>query len=447
MIEELLSAGESETVEFKKSLGERREILETIVAFANRNGGTILIGVDDSGKVLGVSIGKSTIESLVNDIRQSIEPSIIPSIDVVDLKGRNIVVIKVPKGYDAPYFYRGRAYIRIGKTNRVMTSTDIEQLITRRILDRTPLDSKPTNATITEIDERVVRWFTERARYARKLDIEFASTEDFARKLGIIVNDRLTIAGVLCFVRNPQKYIPYVIIRAGRLKNELTPIDDQIIEGNIFEQVSEAMKFIKKHINVTYKIREDGSREEIWEYPLWSLREAIVNAVTHRDYGIPSPIYIRIYDDRIEIESPGRLPEPLTVDDLREPHTSILRNPQIGKIMFMAGFIEAWGTGTNKMIEQCLKYGLPEPEFIETKVTFKVIFRKRFELNQTLEKLLKFIRERGEITRKDYQEYAEISERTARKHLEVLKKLGYIEAIRRGKQIYYRLKKSVKPEL
>ena len=245
----------------------------------------------------------------------------------------------------------------------------------------------------------------------------------------------------MCFTKNPQKYIPYAIIRAGRFRAELTPIDDQVIEGNIFEQIFEALKFIKKHINITYRIRENGLREEIWEYPLWSLREAIVNAVTHRDYSIPSPIYIRIYDDRIEIENPGKLPEPLTVESLRELHTSILRNSLIGKIMFMAGFIEAWRAGTNKMIEECLKNGLPEPEFVETKITFKVIFRKRLELNQTLKELLEFIKEKGEITRRDYQNHARISERTARKHLEELKKMGYIETIRRGKQIYYRLKK------
>jgi len=441
LIEELILRGESETVEFKKSLGERREIMETIVAFANRRGGTILIGVDDDGSVIGVNIGKGTIESLVNDIRQSIEPSIIPSVEVVEFRGKSVIIIKVPKGYDAPYFYRGRAYVRIGKTNRVMTSTDIEQLVARKILEKAPLDSRPTSATLNDVNEQMVRWFVERAKYARKLSIEFASVRDFAEKLGIAINDRLTLAGVLCFAENPQKYVPYAIIRAGRFRNRLTPIDDQTIEGNIFEQISDTLKFIKKHINVTYRIREDGLREEIWEYPLWSLREAIVNAITHRDYGTPSPIYVRIYDDRVEIESPGGLPEPLTVEDLKGPHTSILRNPLIGKIMFMAGFIEAWGTGTNKMIEECLRHGLPEPEFVETKITFKVVFRKKIKLNQTLKRLLEFIKEKGEITRRDYQEYAGISERTARKHLETLKNLGYIEAIRRGKQIYYRLRK------
>jgi len=131
LVMDILSKGESETIEFKRGLGERRAILETVVAFANMNGGTILIGVDDDGTVVGVNIGKGTIESLVNDIRQLIEPPIIPSVEVVDLRGKNIIVVKVPKGYDAPYFYRGRAYIRIGKTNRVMTSTDIEHLITK----------------------------------------------------------------------------------------------------------------------------------------------------------------------------------------------------------------------------------------------------------------------------------------------------------------------------
>lgn len=258
-------------------------------------------------------------------------------------KEKNIVVIKVPKGYDAPYFYRGRAYVRIGKTNRVMTSKEIEQFYARKILERAPYDSIQTNAKIAEIDESVVRWFVEKMSEIRGFGIKYVEPKDILERLELVVGDRLKLAGALCFSREPQRFVSYAVIRAGRFRDRTTIIDDQLIEGNVFQQINNALIFIKKHINISFKIAEDGSRIEVWEYPQWSLREAIINAVVHRDYSIYSPIYLRIFDDRIEIESPGRLPEPLTVDDLKGPHTSILRNPLLGKIMFLAGYIETWG--------------------------------------------------------------------------------------------------------
>ena len=119
-----------------------------------------------------------------------------------------------------------------------------------------------------------------------------------------------------------------------------------------------------RNIAKTYSIdKETGLRIDIWEYPLEALREAIINALIHRDYTIYSPIYIKIYDDKLIITNPGRLLAPLTIEDLHKEHPSILRNPNIANIFYLAGYIEKWGVGTLKIIEECKKHKLPTPEF------------------------------------------------------------------------------------
>ena len=440
MLPDLLKKGEGERIEYKRSLGEIKEILETIVAFANTNGGWIVVGVDDDGRVVGVKIGKGTLENLVNTIIQSTDPPIYPSISIEEKDQRKVIIITVPAGEDKPYFYKGRAYVRVGRINKSISRSELEAMFARKFYIARSYDSTLVEASLNEIDEKLIKQFIMEAKDKRRLDITYTNISDVLMRLGLLINGKITLAGVLLFGKSPQRHFPYAIIRAGRFKGDIL-IDDKVIEGPITKQIEEALLFIKRHINVSYTITSEGKREEIWEYPIYALREAIVNAVTHRDYSIFSPVYLRIFDDRIEIENPGRLPEPLTVDDLKREHPSILRNPKIGRIMFFLGYIEQWGTGTNKMIEACIKAGLPEPEFHETKISFKVILKKRSEtaLNERQRKLIEILKNGKEITRKEYQELFKISERTARKDLEELKKLGLIIAEKRGKIVIYKL--------
>ena len=440
MIVDLLKTGESEKVEFKRSVGELKEIIETVVAFANANGGWIFIGVDDSGAITGVKIGKDTIEKLVNNIVQMTDPSIYPSIDLLDINNKKVIVVTVPTGNDKPYFYRGRAYIRIGKTNRLVSRSELERIFSEKLFQKRPSNSILMAASLSDISEGKLKQFVREAKERRSMKIDFTIVSDILTKLGLLEQGKLTKAAILLFGKNPQQFEPQAIIKADVFKSPTLIIDSKTIEGTLIEQIEDALIFLKRHINVRYEISENGKRREIWEYPLEALREAIVNAVTHRDYEIQSPIYVRVFDDRIEIENPGILPQPLTVDDLREDHPSILRNPKIGKVMFLVGYIEQWGTGTNKMIEYCVSEGLPEPEFIETKITFKVIFRKEKRgLNPRQKSLLEILRYRKQITRQEYQEIFNISERTARADLEELKKRGIIYSERIGKKVVYRL--------
>lgn len=186
-----------------------------------------------------------------------------------------------------------------------------------------------------------------------------------------------------------------------------------------------------------------------WEYPPDSVREAIVNAICHRDYTVQSNIQVRMFDDRIEIWGVGSLPEPLTTDDLKKEHKSVLRNPAIARSFFLIKFIEQWGTGTNEIIKGCREHDLLEPEFKIITDSLVVIIRKKITedilrekgLNERQIKGIRYVEEKGSVTNKEYRKInPDISDRTALNDLKELVKKGLLEARGEKKSRYYQLR-------
>jgi len=220
----------------------------------------------------------------------------------------------------------------------------------------------------------------------------------------------------------------------------------KVFGGNIIDQREDAVEFVKEHIRLHAKI-VGTERVETWEYPIEAIREAITNAVCHRDYEISSNVQVRIFDDRIEVWGCGSLLEPLTLEDLRKKHRSILRNPLIGKCFFLIKFVEEWGTGTNRMIEWCLKHGLPEPLFEELSGSLVVIFRKYKiseeiikELNERQRIIVKYLREQGKINRSGCMKLLNTSKDTVFRELLTLQKKNILMRCGSGKNVYYTLK-------
>ncbi len=221
----------------------------------------------------------------------------------------------------------------------------------------------------------------------------------------------------------------------------------KVFVGNIIDQREDAVEFVKEHIKLHAKIVET-ERVETWEYPIEAVREAITNAVCHRDYEISSNVQVRIFDDRIEVWGCGPLPKPLTVDDLRKKHDSILRNPLIGKCFFLIKFIEQWGTGTNRIISECLKYGLPEPLFEEVAGNLVVTFRKtkftedylkQLGLNERQIKAIHYLKENKQITRRKYSSLFNCSTRTAFNDLQAMIDKKILKRKGKGKYTYYEM--------
>ncbi|MBT9148253.1 MAG: hypothetical protein DDT32_02025 [Syntrophomonadaceae bacterium] len=421
-IAKLLEKGESETVEFKPSLSQMDKIMESVSAFSNTMGGRIVIGVSDKGKALGVDIGERTIENLANRIKQNTDPAIYPSISVENLEGKNIIVIEVRENKSKPVFAFDKVYKRVGKSNQRVSSDEIKKLA---------LEGKKVywdgqiceDASLKDIDKEKVKWFFKKAKYERRLELDPETRiREALGKLELFRYGKLTNAAVLLFGKDPQGFFIQSETRCARFKGlkPLEFIDMKVFGRNIIDQREDALEFVKEHIRLHAEIK-GTERAERWEYPIEAIREAITNAICHRDYGTASNVQIRIFDDRIEIWGCGPLPEPLTPEDLKREHKSILRNPLIGKCLFLIKFIEQWGTGTNRMIEQCLIHGMPEPLFEEVAGDFVVTFRKYniteemlTELNERQRKAVEYLLKHKKITNKKYREInPNISDRTA----------------------------------
>lgn len=438
-----IKAGESETTEFKTSLAEWRDVVKSISAFSNKNGGTIFIGVGDDCESIGADIGKKTIEVLANQIKQNTDPVIYPSIHVENVHERKIIVVDVAEYEQKPVFAFGRGFVRVGKSNQKLGSEGIRNLALNT--SKFYWDGRAcVGADLEDIDEGKLRWFLKGAKYERRLDLDLdTSVRETLEKLYLLRDEIPTNAAILLFGKDPQRFFGHSEIRCARFKGTkpLEFIDMKVFGGNLIDQREDAIEFVKEHIKLHAKI-VGLERVETWEYPIDALREAVTNAICHRDYEEYANVQVRIFDDRIEIWGCGSLPEPLTVDDLKRSHRSILRNPLIGKCLFLIKFIEHWGTGTNRIIDACVAHGLPEPVFEELSGSLVVTLRKMFtkeslrdmNLNERQIKAVLYVEEKGSITNKEYQALFDVSRVTATRDLNLLEGRNILKRIGKGKR-------------
>jgi ATP-dependent DNA helicase RecG len=458
----LISGGENERLEFKESLRLKEEKCQAVSAFSNASGGSILIGVSDDGKVIGVDIGRNTLEELANYIKRNTDPAIFPSVKVLDSAGKKIIVIEVKESTEKPVFFKKHAYKRVGKTNQRISSSELRKLA-KESGEKVYWDELTCEeANLENIDEEKVRWFLEKARFERRLEISpDISVREALERLNVIKNNKLTNAAILLFGKEPQKFFLQTKLRCARYKGTtpITFIDLRIIEGNIINQVEEAENFVLSHIKKAAKI-VGFKRQEVWEYPINALREAIVNAICHRDYAYSSDITIGIFDNRIEISNPGTLPEPLTPEDLKKKHKSIPRNPLVADAFFLIRNIEQWGEGTNKIVKWCLEHGLREPDFEEIAGGFLVRFYapedilslipepgktdlEKLGLNtRQIEALRLMVNEGKVFTNKEYREHFGVSNWTCVDDMKLLEKHGFVIVEGKGKSTVYRASES-----
>ncbi|NYB52070.1 MAG: putative DNA binding domain-containing protein [Methanobacteriaceae archaeon] len=434
-------------MEFKSSLSDKDAIMKTISAFSNKRGGIILVGVNDNGEVIGVGMGRNTLEQLANEIRRETDPSVSPYIDDPLVNGNKIILIEVSESTEKPVFYRNKAYIRVGRTNQKLSSTEIRSLITNEHRVTSWDEQIIEEATLEDIDDKQVENFLKLASIKRNLDLDPKTPKKEAlNRLELTRDGQLTNAAVLLFGSNPQRFVLQAITQCARFKGIDTDEFEDVrnFEGTIIDQREDALKFIGKHIGKSAKI-EGVERVEEFEYPLEAIREAVTNALCHRDYRINSNVQIRIFEDRIEIWGCGPLPEPLTVEDLKKAHDSIRRNPLVAKCFYRIGFVEEWGTGTQRIIKSCLENGLPEPLFEIKSGSLVVIIRKykyaqlrKSEIGERQKKAIDYLLKNGRITNEEYRRInPDIGRYTALKDLKDLVSKGVITAEGKGRYTYY----------
>ena len=275
---------ESETLEYKSSFGEWKEIIQTLGAFANRKGGNIFVGLDDNGNYANLKIGKNTIEDFVNKIKLNTDPVLYPSINVKTFGPGEIVEIAIPESDNKPVFTFDKAFIRVGKSNIKLSSSELRKLIKKYTIS--DYDSQPTSINISEFE-------ADKDTIAAYKDSILSDRENsFLEQFNIQIKNKISVSGYLCFTAKNTVF-SNAIVKAARFKGETTRhfIDMKEFDSNLIKNVEQSLDFIKRHISLHAEIKDKAQRNEEWEYPLTAIREAVINAIVHRDYsGYPPKI-------------------------------------------------------------------------------------------------------------------------------------------------------------
>lgn len=438
---------EDQNTEFKANW--QNEYLKIISAFANKDGGKLYIGIDDEGDIVGINDVKQLLETLPNKIRNKLGLTV--SVNLLKKDDKEYLEIDV-KPANFPVSYDGKYYIRSGSTTQEL----IGQELTNFLLEKSGTtwdEIFEDRATFEDIDLSSIEKFKDLAKDKIPSIVKKENWQIILEKLNLIKNGEIKRAVILLFGKNPQKFYLQSVVKIGRFKTPDEILFHDSVEGNLFEQLEKSLEILKSKYLIS-KIEFEGiHRKEKLEYPYEALREAIINALIHRDYLGTSEIQIRIYDDKLVIMNEGRLPPELSIEKLKTEHISKPRNPLLASVFYYAGFIEKWGSGTLKIIKACKNEWLPEPDFENDSGIMKVIFYKdiytteenlrKMGLNERQIKAVLYVKEKGEITLNEYKQLikSKINERTLRRDLEDLVNKNILRPIGEKKGRYYKLSK------
>lgn len=333
--DELHKLTESQRLEFKESFG--REAIETVAAFCNASGGTILVGVDNKGTVNGVTVSDEIVKEWVNSIKQATQPQIFPEINQVVVDGKTIVAVVVQEYPIKPVSCRGKYYKRIGASNHLVPVDEIVEMQLYSI--NSSFDSFKVSETIANLRMELVVNFFGQLGNAGRISLHDDPLVNL-RKIGLMKGDQLTFAALLLFGEHQTS------IHIGRFKTPDVIIDDILIKSPLVLAIDEAMNFIKKSISLRYEFTGELRRKETWQYPLTVIRELLLNAIIHKDYRNPTDIMIKIFDDHIRFVNPGSLMGGLVPEDLlKGDYIAVHRNKLLAEAFYLRGDIEKFGTG------------------------------------------------------------------------------------------------------
>ena len=378
----LVSQGEGDRLELKKTTGQLRAGMKTVCAFLNGHGGKVLFGVNDQGKISGQTVSSKPLEDIAREVKR-LDPAVSLPIDVVELdNGQSAIAITVESG-EGPYTYDGRPYERVGAVTGVMLRTVYEGQLLERLHPARRWENQPVpeNISIANLDAEEIEAVLANAVHIgrmetpRRMDIE-----SILMGLELIQDGRLLNAAVILFGKNVGSQYPQCEIRMARfrgLNKRPDFVDNRQYKDHAFGLLRRAESFLFDHVPIAGALASNSMiRRDIPWYPPRATREALANAICHRDYTIPGgAVALAMFDDRLEIISPGEFHFGLTADKMLLPHESRPWNPLIANTFYRAGVIERWGSGTTNMVHWCEENGNPAPQWQERSGSVVVSFR------------------------------------------------------------------------
>jgi predicted HTH transcriptional regulator len=380
-----LISGESKTVEFKESLPEKSiKYMKTVIAYANGKGGKIIFGVQDGTcKVVGIDKDEvfKTMDAITNAILDSCEPAIIPDVTLQTVEDKTLIVVEINEGRQRPYYIkslglRNGTYIKVSGTTRVADDYMLKELI---LEGQNKYYDQELCADLAVTKDDIKMLCDELKSIAMKNSISEADkaqvrdvTENILLTWGVLAEKEKDLVPTNAFALLTGNDLLPTQIQCGIFKDNTRTIflDKQEFSGAIQEQLEAAYQYVLAKINLGAKI--DGLyRQDVYEFPIGTIRELIANAVAHRSYLEPNNIQIALYDDRLEITSPGMLLNGVSIEKIKAGYSKI-RNRAIANAFSYMKIIEKWGSGIPRILRECEEYGLREPELIDFDGDFRV---------------------------------------------------------------------------
>jgi len=416
---------ETQNIEYKSSW--RDEFLREICGLANAQGGTLFVGKDDNGNIVGVKNVKKLLEDLPNKITTIL--GIVADVNLHEIEqGDYIEIVVEPQ--PNPVNYKGEYHYRSGSTKQELKGAALDKFLLQKYGRKWDSVTIP-NVHVSELKQETFEFFKTKGIESMRLSKSSRNDtpEQMLNNLKLIENGNLKRAALLLFHPDPEKFVTGAFIKIGFFKTNTDLLFQDTIHGNLFEQIERTMELLLTKYTKSFISYKGLSRIETYEYPEDALREALLNAVSHKDYAGCIPIQISVYPDKIMMWNMGRLPEHWTIDTLQEKHSSIPHNPDIANAFFRSGYVEAWGRGVEKITDLCTAACLPAPIFAPKGNDFWLTFRKdiynkedlnMLGLNERQVDALLFFKDKGKITSSEYAEKYEVSDRTARRDLSEL---------------------------
>jgi len=471
-IKEIIKMPESKTLEFKRDMSSQEKIVKTIIAFANSAGGKLIIGVNDDRSIFGVDDPLDMEEKLTNIIFDCIAPKILPSIEIIPIENKSLLVVEVYPCGNLPYYYKkiGRengVFVRLGSSTRMADRDLINEL--ERFANGIAFDGLPCyNASIDDLDLTYIRELFPNKKH---------NDEQLLKVLKIAVEEQNklvpTNGGIILFAKERTRFFDNSFIQCARFTGKTK--GDFIDHIEIYEKPVEAINqieiFLKKHALRGFALK-GMRRVDKWNIPLEALREIIINAIVHADYSVKGvPMRVAIYDDRIEIENAGSFLPGLTFEEIILG-TSKIRNPMIMRIFKELNLVEQWGNGIPKIFKQITDFGLLMPKMeestgrVKTTVTVDITAENVPENTGNVPEntgnvpentgnvpentgnvpenrlaiIIDLIKDNAEISMLDLSKKLNVNHKTIKRDIQILKSKGLLERVGADKGGYWKVK-------
>lgn len=447
---------EQQNIEWKQSW--RDEYLKWICAFANTDGGSLFIGMNDQGGAVHLKDYQRLLEDIPAKVKNFL--GILCAVNLHDKDGDKYIEV-ITQAYANPISYRGKYYVRSGSSTHELNGVELQEFLLHKS-GKTWDELLVEDANIEDIDPQSVSKFIKDSKNQGRLpNTDGLGTLAILEKLRLAFNGRIKRAGIILFGKDPNRFFPNCKVMLGRFGEDSTDLKFQEpLEGNLVYLLDEVQnmlsyKFLTRPVDFEGMHRREGD-----EYPVSALREMLLNALVHKKY-MGAAIQIRVFDDKLSIWNEGALPKGMTVESLKTEHNSNPPNPVLADACFKAGYIDTWGRGTLKIFQACKDSGLPEPRIVEKDggvevtlfkaTTYDLVseqFRNDFgaiservrkEFGIKVEETFKLINKYPEYSAEKMAEKLGVTSRTVENHQAKLKKAGYIE--RKGDNVggYWRV--------